>query len=124
MKGSVGPELPKCHPTIRGRWAMRTYEAFQRKPGAIFDLTYHGDDGNEIAFMVLILAKDGVTLLPQDNDRTVHLSHQPSHTPAKTCYYERNSNLLRVHGKEIREALLAVAHQYETGELRPEALGP
>jgi hypothetical protein len=127
MKGSEGlgvlPELPKCHPTIRGRWKLLTYEAFQRKPGAIFDLTYHGDDGNEIVYFTLKLQPDGVTLAHDHEHATAHLSHQPQHTSARDHYLKRNTLLFCTHYDEIMKAILAVARQYETGELKPEALG-
>jgi hypothetical protein len=122
MKGSYTcvapppPLLPKCHPTIKGGWALRTYQDFQRGPGDIFDLTYHGDDGNEIAFMPLIVQPDGVTLLPQTGDviQSNRASWHGDHDADA-----RNRELIRVHYGKIKKALLVVAHQYGARELVP-----
>jgi hypothetical protein len=110
------PLLPKCHPTIKGGWAHRPFQDFQRGPGDIFDLTYHGDDGNEIAFMPLIVQPDGVTLRLQTEDVT------QSHSAGWRGDHgadARNRELIRAHYGKIKKELIMVAHRYEARELVP-----
>jgi hypothetical protein len=114
MKGST------LLPNVRGHWALRSYEEFVRKPPAPYDLVYYDDDGNEIAYMVLLLQPNG-SFAYQSSD--VYMSHQPSHVPAVAgTYQKRNRAIMDAHYDAIRDALMALGDRLISGEEKPRVL--
>ena len=102
-----GATLPKCHPTIRASWAVDTYNEYNRDPGA----AYYGDDGHEIAFMVLIVQQDGSLAFQSDN---VHASNEYSNNSM------RNRGIIDKF-PEVKASMVAFGQKFVSGEKVPKA---
>lgn len=94
--------------TVRARWAIGTYDRYQRKEGSICDVVYYDENGQEVAFFVLILQADG-SFMPQSN--MVHHSQLRS-----------DDSFLAQHRTLVEETIMALVNLIIKGIYSPQVV--
>lgn len=88
---------------------MGAYEEYKRKEGAICDVVYYDEYGEEVAFFVLVLQANG-SFIPQSS--VVHLSGAGNYT----------WSYLDEHYEVVHETIMALANLIVKGIYRPQVI--